>query len=238
MAAVQGVTVSADLPGTVARMAFESGRPVREGDVLAELDTRQERAQLAAIEAQQRTGPSQLQPDEGSARRPGDLAGGVRSRGGGSEADGRAGRRDARDHRAQDDPRAVRGVLGIRQVNLGQYLAAGDAVVPLQSLNPIYVNFGVPQQDIGQIRVGPSRPDHRTRRRRSGLQRARHGVRLDRRRGHRNVQVQATLANTLAASCGPACSSRPSSMLGASHRSSRCPHRRSVTPPSATLCSW
>ena len=48
IAAVQGVTVSADLPGTVARVAFESGRSVRKGDVLAELDTRQERAQLVA----------------------------------------------------------------------------------------------------------------------------------------------------------------------------------------------
>src|SRR5213078_2980796 len=46
------------------------------------------------------------------------------------------------------------GILGIRQVNRGQYLSAGDAVVPLQSLNPIYVNFGVPQQDAGQVRVG------------------------------------------------------------------------------------
>ena len=45
-------TVSADLPGTVDRITFESGRAVREGDVLAELDTRQERAQLAEIEAQ------------------------------------------------------------------------------------------------------------------------------------------------------------------------------------------
>ena len=51
MAAVQGVTVSADLPGTVDRIAFESGAAVREGDVLVELDTRQERAQLAAAEA-------------------------------------------------------------------------------------------------------------------------------------------------------------------------------------------
>ena len=46
------------------------------------------------------------------------------------------------------------GVLGIRQVNKGQYLAGGDPVVPLQSLNPIYVNFGVPQQAIGDVRVG------------------------------------------------------------------------------------
>src|SRR5437763_6311003 len=52
MAPVKGVTVSADLPGTVARINFDSGKPVHEGDVLVELDTRQERAQLAAAEAQ------------------------------------------------------------------------------------------------------------------------------------------------------------------------------------------
>ena len=46
------------------------------------------------------------------------------------------------------------GSLGIRQVNKGQYLAGGDPVVPLQALNPIYVNFGVPQQAIGQVHVG------------------------------------------------------------------------------------
>ena len=46
------------------------------------------------------------------------------------------------------------GVLGIRQVHLGQYLSAGDPVVPLQSLDPIYVNFGVPQQEAGQLRIG------------------------------------------------------------------------------------
>jgi membrane fusion protein (multidrug efflux system) len=46
------------------------------------------------------------------------------------------------------------GVLGIRKVNLGQYLASGGAIAPLQSLSPIYVNFGVPQQAVGQIRVG------------------------------------------------------------------------------------
>src|SRR5213075_670613 len=52
VAAVRGVTVSADLPGVVDRIAFESGQGVREGDLLAALDTRQERAQLAAAEAQ------------------------------------------------------------------------------------------------------------------------------------------------------------------------------------------
>src|ERR671936_1782617 len=52
VAAVRGVTVSADLPGVVDRIAFDSGQSVREGDVLTVLDTRQERAQLAAAEAQ------------------------------------------------------------------------------------------------------------------------------------------------------------------------------------------
>src|SRR5438270_9990156 len=52
MAAVKGVTVSADLPGTVDKISFDSGKPVHTGDVLVELDTRQERAQLAAAEAQ------------------------------------------------------------------------------------------------------------------------------------------------------------------------------------------
>src|SRR5467141_1559263 len=52
MAAVQGVTVSADLPGTVERIGFDSGKWVREGEVQALLDTKQQHAQLAAAEAQ------------------------------------------------------------------------------------------------------------------------------------------------------------------------------------------
>src|SRR6478752_7846033 len=50
-AAIQGVTVSADLPGTVDKINFESGKAVHAGDVLVELDTRQERAQLASLQA-------------------------------------------------------------------------------------------------------------------------------------------------------------------------------------------
>jgi membrane fusion protein (multidrug efflux system) len=46
------------------------------------------------------------------------------------------------------------GVLGIRQVNLGQYLAAGDPIVPLQSLDPIYVNFNVPQEAANEVQLG------------------------------------------------------------------------------------
>ena len=47
-------------------------------------------------------------------------------------------------------------MLGIRQVNLGQYVSGGSPIVPLQSLDPVYVNFSVPQQALSQLRVGQS----------------------------------------------------------------------------------
>ena len=154
MAAVQGVTVSADLPGTVERIAFESGRSVRQGDVLVQLDTRQERAQLAAIEAQRDL--ARLNFD----RMNGLLKERVVSR---SEYDRAAAEQKQTDAqvgeiRATIERKTIRapfsGILGIRRVNLGQYLAAGDPIVPLQALQPIYVNFGVPQQETGNVRVG------------------------------------------------------------------------------------
>ena len=196
IAAVQGVTVSADLPGTVARVAFESGRSVRKGDVLAELDTRQERAQLAAIEAQQELARLNYN------RLKGLLADRVISQ---AEFDRAAADQKETDARlgevhATIERKTIRapfdGVLGIRQVNLGQYLAAGEAVVPLQSLSPIYVNFGVPQQDIGQIRVG-----HRvqiTARDVAGAEFSGRVTAFDSivDQATRNVQVQATLPNT------------------------------------------
>ena len=154
MAAVQGVTVSADLPGTVDRVAFESGRAVRQGEVLAQLDVRQERAQLAAVEAQREL--ARLNFD----RMQGLLKERVISRAEFDRATAEQSETEARvgEIRAAIDRKTIRapfsGILGIRQVNVGQYLAGGDPLVSLQSLNPIYVNFGVPQQDAGQARVG------------------------------------------------------------------------------------
>jgi membrane fusion protein (multidrug efflux system) len=195
MAAVHGVTVSADLPGTVDRIAFDSGRAVRAGDILAELDTRQERAQLAAIEAQRDLARlnydrmkgllgqrviSQAEFDRAVAEQ--------------KQTDAQVGEIHATIHR-----KTIRapfsGILGIRQVNLGQYLAAGDPLVPLQSLDPIYVNFGVPQQEIGQIRIG-----HRIKITADDASAAAFAGRVTALdslvdKTTRNVQVQATLAN-------------------------------------------
>ena len=195
MAAVQGVTVSADLPGTVDRITFESGRAVREGEVLAELDTRQERAQLAAIEAQRELARLNYE------RMKGLLSDRVVSQAEFDRAMAEEKQTTAQvgEIQATIDRKTIRapfsGVLGIRQVNLGQYLAAGDPLVPLQSLDPIYVNFGVPQQDIPRIRVG-----HRVTVRADDLAGAEFSGRVTAfdsivDEATRNVQVQATLSN-------------------------------------------
>jgi membrane fusion protein (multidrug efflux system) len=154
MAAVQGVTVSADLPGVIDRITFDSGRSVREGDVLVQLDTRQEEAQLAAAEAARDL--ARLNFD-----RMKDLVSqGAISRADYDQAAAEQKQTEARvgEIRATIARKTIRapftGILGIRQVNLGQYLSGGDAIVPLQSLHPIYANFGVPQQDVGHVRVG------------------------------------------------------------------------------------
>ena len=195
MAAVQGVTVSADLAGTVDRILFDSGQAIREGAVLAVLDTRQEKAQLAAIEAQRELARLTFERMEGL------LSERVISRAefDRATADFRQSEAQSAEIRAVIERKTIRapfsGVLGIRQVNLGQYLAGGDALVTLQSINPIYVNFGVPQQTVGQIPVGRA-----VRVTTSDVATAEWNGRVTAidslvDEATRNIQVQATLAN-------------------------------------------
>jgi membrane fusion protein, multidrug efflux system len=195
MVAIQGVTVSADLPGTVDKIDFDSGKPVRAGDVLVELDTRQERAQLAAVEAERDLAGVNYSRTQQLANS------GVVSK---MEYD-----RATSDHkstearvgeiRATIARKTIRapfsGYLGIRQVNLGQYLSAGQAIVSLQSLNPIYVNFGVPQQGVGQVGVG--RKLHVTSKDLPGKEFTGQVTAVDSvvNEATRNIEVQATLAN-------------------------------------------
>ena len=154
VAAVRGVTVSADLPGVVDRIAFDSGLGVREGDVLAVLDTRQERAQLAAAEAQRDLARVNFERIQGLL----DERVVSRAEFDRATADERQAKARVGEISAVIDRKTIRapfsGVLGIRHVNLGQYLSGGDALVTLQALNPIYVNFGVPQQAMAQVRAG------------------------------------------------------------------------------------
>jgi membrane fusion protein (multidrug efflux system) len=195
MEAVHGVVISADLPGTVSKINFQSGQAVKEGDVIVELDTRQERAQLAALEAQRdlakiNFGRTQKLVDEGVISRS-EYDQAVASQ---KQTEANVG-----EIRATIERKTIRapfsGILGIRKVNLGQYLAGGGAIVTLQALNPIYVNFGVPQQTASQIHVGRALhvttedlADHAF----TGRVTAIDSV-VD--ETTRNLQVQATLAN-------------------------------------------
>ncbi|PYV92662.1 MAG: efflux transporter periplasmic adaptor subunit [Acidobacteria bacterium] len=154
MEAVHGVTVSADLPGTVAKINFESGKSVQGGEILVELDTRQERAQLASLQAQHEL--SSLNYDRAKnlsnagvvSRQDYDRA----------NADQRQTEANVAEVKATIERKIIRapfsGILGLRKVNLGQYLAAGAPIVSLQSLDPIYVDFGIPQEAALKVQVG------------------------------------------------------------------------------------
>ena len=195
LAAVQGVTVSADLPGIVDRIAFESGTTVREGEILALLDTKQEAAQLAAADAQRELAKLNFERMQGL------LNENVIARAEFDRATAEQRQADARvsEIRATIARKTIRapfsGLLGIRRVNLGQYLSGGDALVTLQSLNPIYVNFGVPQQATNQVRMG--RTIRITTEDAAGAEFSGRVTAIDSKVDEttRNIQVQATLAN-------------------------------------------
>ena len=154
VAAVNGVTVSADLPGIITEIHFQSGQPVRKGAVLVRLDTRQERAQLAAAEAQRNLARLALDRSRGMA------ASGVVPQSNLDQAEAEFASADARagEIRATIERKTIRapfsGVLGIRQVNVGQYVSGGAPIVSLQALRPAYVNLTVPQQQLAQLRAG------------------------------------------------------------------------------------
>lgn len=152
--AVNGVTVSADLPGIVESIAFASGRSVSKGDVLVRLDTRQERAQLAAADAQRDLARLALERNRGLA------ASGVVAQANFDQAQAEFKSAEARvgEINATIARKTIRapfsGVLGIRQVNVGQYVAGGAPIVSLQAIRPAYVNLSVPQQELARLTPG------------------------------------------------------------------------------------
>jgi membrane fusion protein (multidrug efflux system) len=154
--AVNGVTLSADLPGVVDQISFDSGRMVGKGDVLLRQDTKLERAQLASAEAQRDLTRVQL------ARSRSLQAAGIVPKETLDQAAAAFTQAEAaiNEIRATIERKTIRapfaGVLGIRQVNDGQSLASGAPIVSLQALQPVYVNFSVPQREIGLLHSGGS----------------------------------------------------------------------------------
>ena len=154
LTAVQGVTVAAELPGKVVRIAFEPGAMVKKGDLLVAQDTASEEAQLPGAVAL----ATQANSDRERAVRM--LSERIISQAAydGAVATHEQALAQANTIRATIAKKTIRapfgGRLGIRQVNLGQMLKDGDPIVTLQSLDPIYVNFTIPQQEVGRLHPG------------------------------------------------------------------------------------
>jgi membrane fusion protein (multidrug efflux system) len=152
--AVQGVMVASELSGKVTEIAFEPGDMVREGDLLVQLDVRAEQAQLRQAEAAAALAKINLDRlalllKQGSiAKSEYDTA----------EATYKEGIAQTDIYRATIAKKTIRtpfgGRLGIRLVNLGQILSEGAPIVTLQSLDPIFVNFLLPQQQFPRIKDG------------------------------------------------------------------------------------
>jgi membrane fusion protein, multidrug efflux system len=152
--AVQGVTVNPELPGIVSEITFSSGAVVAKGDLLVRLDTSLEEAQLRALEAQEelalinvvreRTLRTQNMVSQSEL----DTA----------EATLKQNKANADALRATIEKKTIRapfaGRLGLRMVNLGQYLDTGKPIVSLQSLNPVYAEFTLPQQELAKLKTG------------------------------------------------------------------------------------
>ena len=152
--AVQGVMVTAELNGKVVRIAFEPGSTVNAGDILLQQDTTSEAAQLRSAEASMELArlnlkrSKELLPEKVITQSSYDSA----------DAEYKQAAAQVAAIRATIEKKTVRapfaGRLGIRLVNLGQTLNEGDPIVSLQSMDPIYVNFQLPQQELYKIRQG------------------------------------------------------------------------------------
>jgi len=150
----QGVVLSADLPGVVQDIPFQSGSHVEAGSALVLLDTRQERAQLASAEA--RLELANLRHERAKKLLAQQLI--AQSDFDDMVAQVKQAQADVDEIQATIERKTIRapfsGHAGIRLVNIGQYVHSGDPIVPLQSHNPIFVNFAVPQQQVANLHVG------------------------------------------------------------------------------------
>jgi membrane fusion protein (multidrug efflux system) len=154
LVAVQGVTIGAEMPGKVVKIAFEPGAVVKTGDLLVQLDTTTEEAQLRAAEATAALAKANLERArelrQSNTNSPAELdAADAQAKQAVAQAEG------IRTVIAKKTIRApFTGRLGLRLVNLGQILREGDPITMLQTLDPIYVNFSLPQQRLSKLAAG------------------------------------------------------------------------------------
>src|SRR5579859_990306 len=149
--AVQGVNVTTEVAGTVTEIAFESGAVVAKGALLLRLDTSSEVAQLRALEAQVEL--ARLNVERERTLRGQQMV--SQSELDNAEATLKQNQANADAIRAAIEKKTIHapfaGRLGIRLVNLGQYLDVGKPIVSLQSLSPVYADFSLPQQELSRV---------------------------------------------------------------------------------------
>ncbi|HXU62023.1 MAG TPA: efflux RND transporter periplasmic adaptor subunit [Polyangia bacterium] len=152
----RGVTISNEVPGVVRAIRFESGAKVRPGQVLVELDARVERAQLSSLQARRELATSSAT----RTRRLEASGASTKAQLDADEAQLKTISADAQALAAQIEKKTIRapfgGKLGIRSVNLGQYLNPGTPITVLESLDAVYIDFTVPQQQLARVPVGTS----------------------------------------------------------------------------------
>ena len=152
--AFQGVMVTAELLGKVVKIALEPGSAVKAGDLLVQQDTSSEIAQLRSAQASMELARLNLQ--RAKELLPSNVIN--QSSYDSAEAEYKQAAAQVDAIEATIAKKTIRapfaGRLGIRQINLGQALNEGDPIVSLQSMDPIFVNFQLPQQELVKVRQG------------------------------------------------------------------------------------
>jgi membrane fusion protein (multidrug efflux system) len=154
VSAVQGAVVSTELGGVVAEIRFENGGVAKKGDVLVRLDASAEEGQLHSAEADLELARADLERTRDLAARKVVSKAELDS----AEAKFKQKEGNVSQMRSMITKKEVRapfdGQLGIRQVNIGQSIDARQPIVPLTSLDPVYVDFALPQQHLSQLSQG------------------------------------------------------------------------------------
>lgn len=154
VAPVRGVDVTTEIAGLVREIHFKSGQDVKQGDILVELNADADKAQLQALDAAADLSASVLKRDKAQF----DAQAIAQAQVDADAADLKSKRALAAQQQAIIDKKTIRapfsGKLGITTVNPGQYLNPGDKIVTLQTIDPIYVDFNLPQKSVGQLQVG------------------------------------------------------------------------------------
>ena len=151
---VRGVDVTTEISGLVREIHFKSGQDVKKGDILVELNADSDKAQLASLEAAADLSASVLKRDKAQF----DAQAIAQAQVDADAADLKSKRALAAQQQANIDKKTIRapfsGKLGITTVNPGQYVNPGDKIVTLQTIDPVYVDFNLPQKQVGQLQVG------------------------------------------------------------------------------------